>query len=55
MSYIAPTVINRVTRNAPISIPGLPIETASGDIKAPQYFAPGVAGDDGDSIAEYLQ
>jgi hypothetical protein len=30
---------------APISIPGLPIETASGGIKAPQYFAPGVAGD----------
>ncbi|HKW31708.1 MAG TPA: hypothetical protein VJN92_01805, partial [Candidatus Acidoferrum sp.] len=29
---------------APISIPGLPIETASGGIKAPQYFAPGVAG-----------
>jgi hypothetical protein len=26
---------------APISIPGLPIETASGGIKAPQYFAPG--------------
>lgn len=25
---------------APISIPGLPIETASGGIKAPQYFAP---------------
>jgi hypothetical protein len=30
---------------APISLPGLPIETASGGIKAPQYFAPGVAGD----------
>src|SRR5207302_628261 len=30
---------------APISIPGLPIETASGGIKAPQYFSPGVAGD----------
>ena len=30
---------------APLSIPGLPIETASGGIKAPQYFAPGVAGD----------
>src|SRR4029077_10414118 len=26
---------------APISIPGIPIETASGGIKAPQYFAPG--------------
>jgi len=34
---------------APISIPGLPIETASGGIKAPQYFAPGVAGDHGRS------
>lgn len=32
---------------APVSIPGLPIETASGGIKAPQYFAPGVAGDHG--------
>ena len=32
---------------APISIPGLPIETASGGIKAPQYFVPGVAGDHG--------
>jgi hypothetical protein len=30
---------------APISLPGYPIETASGGIKAPQYFAPGVAGD----------
>lgn len=28
---------------APLSVPGLPIETASGGIKAPQYFAPGVA------------
>ena len=36
---------------APISIPGLPIETASGGIKAPQYFAPGVAGDHGEPIA----
>ena len=26
---------------APVSIPGVPIETASGGIKAPQYFAPG--------------
>lgn len=25
---------------APISIPGIPIETASGGIKAPQYFSP---------------
>ncbi len=32
---------------APLSIPGVPIETASGGIKAPQYFAPGVAGDHG--------
>ncbi len=40
---------------APISVPGLPIETASGGIKAPQYFAPGVAGDHGEPIAQYLQ
>jgi Carboxypeptidase regulatory-like domain len=40
---------------APVSIPGLPIETASGGIKAPQYFAPGVAGDHGEPIAEYIQ
>ena len=40
---------------APISIPGLPIETASGGIKAPQYFAPGVAGDHGEPIAQYYQ
>jgi hypothetical protein len=40
---------------APVSIPGLPIETASGGIKAPQYFAPGVAGDHGEPIAEYVQ
>ncbi len=39
---------------APISIPGLPIETASGGIKAPQYFAPGVAGDHGEPIAQYI-
>jgi hypothetical protein len=39
---------------APISIPGLPIETASGGIKAPQYFALGVAGDHGEPIAQYL-
>jgi len=39
---------------APISIPGLPVETASGGIKAPQYFAPGVAGDHGEPIAQYL-
>ncbi len=39
---------------APISIPGLPIETASGGIKAPQYFAPGVMADHGESIAQYI-
>jgi hypothetical protein len=39
---------------APISIPGLPIETAAGGIKAPQYFAPGVAGDHGEPIAQYI-
>ena len=36
-------------------IPGLPVESASGGIKAPQYFAPGVAGDHGEPIAQYLQ
>jgi hypothetical protein len=40
---------------APVSIPGLPIESASGGIKAPQYFAPGVAGDHGEPIAQYLR
>ena len=39
----------------PVSIPGLPAETASGGIKAPQYFAPGVAGDHGEPIAQYFQ
>ncbi|MGA3082631.1 MAG: carboxypeptidase-like regulatory domain-containing protein, partial [Terracidiphilus sp.] len=39
---------------APISIPGLPIETAAGGIKAPQYFAPGVAGDHGEPVAQYI-
>ena len=39
---------------APISIPGLPVETASGGIKAPQYFAPGVAGDHGEPVAQYF-
>jgi hypothetical protein len=39
---------------APISIPGLPIETASGGIKAPQYFAPGVMADHGEPIAQYV-
>ncbi len=40
---------------APVSIPGLPIETASGGIKAPQYFSPGVAGDHGEPIAMFLR
>jgi hypothetical protein len=40
---------------APVSIPGLPIETASSGIKAPQYFAPGVAGDHGEPIAQFFQ
>ena len=40
---------------APVSIPGLPIETASGGVKAPQYFAPGVAGDHGEPIAQFYQ
>ena len=39
----------------PISIPGYPIETASSGIKAPQYFAPGVAGDHGEPIAQFIQ
>jgi hypothetical protein len=39
----------------PVSIPGIPIETASGGIKAPQYFAPGVAGDHGEPIASFIQ
>ena len=39
---------------APVSLPGYPIETASSGIKAPQYFAPGVAGDHGEPIAQYL-
>ncbi len=40
---------------APISVPGLPIETASGGIKAPQYFSPGVAGDHGEPISQFFQ
>lgn len=40
---------------APISIPGYPVETASSGIKAPQYFAPGVAGDHGEPIAQFVQ
>ncbi|MGA7321520.1 MAG: carboxypeptidase-like regulatory domain-containing protein, partial [Candidatus Sulfotelmatobacter sp.] len=39
---------------AAVSIPGYPIETASSGIKAPQYFAPGVAGDHGEPIAQYI-
>jgi hypothetical protein len=39
---------------APVSIPGYPIETAASGIKAPQYFAPGVAGDHGEPIAQYI-
>ncbi|MGA2352677.1 MAG: TonB-dependent receptor [Terracidiphilus sp.] len=39
---------------APVSVPGYPIETASGGIKAPQYFAPGVAGDHGEPVAQYI-
>jgi hypothetical protein len=39
---------------APISIPGMPVETSAGGIKAPQYFVPGVAGDHGEPIAQYI-
>jgi len=39
----------------PISIPGYPAETASGGIKAPQYFAPGVASDHGVLIAQFVK
>ncbi len=39
----------------PLSVPGFPTETASGGIKAPQYFAPGVAGDHGEPIAQFFQ
>ncbi|HKH97571.1 MAG TPA: carboxypeptidase-like regulatory domain-containing protein [Candidatus Sulfotelmatobacter sp.] len=39
---------------APVSIPGFPVETASSGIKAPQYFAPGVAGDHGEPIAQFI-
>jgi hypothetical protein len=39
----------------PASVPGFPSETASGGVKAPQYFAPGVAGDHGEPIAQYIQ
>ena len=39
----------------PVSLPGHPSETASGGVKAPQYFAPGVAGDHGEPIAQYIR
>lgn len=38
----------------PLSVPGYPVETASGGIKAPQYFAPGVAGDHGEPVAQFF-
>jgi hypothetical protein len=41
--------------SVPFSVPGFPTETASGGIKAPQYFAPGVAGDHGEPIAQFFQ
>lgn len=40
---------------APISIPGMPTESPAGGIKPPQYFVPGVAGDHGEPIAQYIQ
>jgi hypothetical protein len=40
---------------APLDLPGYPSETASGGVKAPQYFAPGVAGDHGEPIAQYIR
>ena len=39
----------------PISIPGMPVESPAGGIKPPQYFAPGVAGDHGEPIAQFFQ
>ncbi|MGA3210262.1 MAG: TonB-dependent receptor [Terriglobales bacterium] len=45
---------NPARPGAPVSVPGYPIETASSGIKAPQYFAPGVAGDHGEPIAQYI-
>ncbi len=39
----------------PVVLPGYPSETASGGVKAPQYFAPGVAGDHGEPIAQYIR
>jgi carboxypeptidase family protein len=54
--YIAEDMLdaNPGRPGAPVSIPGYPIETASSGIKAPQYFAPGVAGDHGEPIAQYI-
>ena len=39
----------------PISIPGMPVESPAGGVKPPQYFAPGVAGDHGESMAMFFQ
>jgi hypothetical protein len=39
----------------PVVVPGYPSETASGGVKAPQYFAPGVVGDHGEPIAQYIR
>jgi Carboxypeptidase regulatory-like domain len=41
--------------SVPVALPGYPSETASGGVKAPQYFAPGVAGDHGEPIAQYIR
>lgn len=38
-----------------VILPGYPSETASGGVKAPQYFAPGKAGDHGEPIAQYIR
>ncbi|HTA41390.1 MAG TPA: hypothetical protein VK789_03015 [Bryobacteraceae bacterium] len=46
---------NPARPGAPVSIPGQPIESASGGIKAPQFFSPGVAGDHGEPIATFWQ
>jgi hypothetical protein len=48
-------LVNSAQPGTPVLIPGLPVETASGGVKAPQYFAPGVAGDHGEPIAQYIQ
>lgn len=39
----------------PLSVPKFPKETASGGIKAPQYFAPDVTGDHGEPIDQFFQ